>query len=213
MHRKPLLESLSESIERNFSLVLAVVVGVISLVYFAHRRRVGPPPPPQPATRTAAAVDGTGSERQGLAASQGDIVKSFVEQKFRGSKICVTWEVLEDKGQFGERGQEVAQWLSANSEVFFMCRVPDEAEKRRLLQQFRPLAERGLERKRVLFCTTAKGYEAFTRQVNPVLLITHDASQARFLSRVLPYIIYVGTSSVDCPNVQTIGSIAELAST
>lgn len=206
MHRKTLLDSVSETVEKNISFIVAVLVGILSVIYMAKRRRGNPSIPP----RTGATTVRPPPRSSVLPSSSRDVVEAFRSNHFKGSKICVTWDTLGVKEDWKQGAEEVAKHLIRNSEVFFLCRVNDNEEKKNRLQLLRQYSNEGLERNRVLFCTTAKGYEAFTRQVNPKLLITHDRALASFLSAVLPYIILVDTEKVHCPNVQTISSIGDL---
>eukprot|EP00796_Vickermania_ingenoplastis_P005236 gene5236-3750_t len=208
-HRKPFADLIMEMIEEHFGMILAILAGTVSILFFSRRRGGGDAPLARPAGRGSTA--GTMPSISGGAPTiepNSTIVDAFKKGKFNKSKICVTWDVLGDSDVWKDGGEAAAQCLVASTEVFIMCRVKDEGEKKRILSLLRPLAESGLERKRILFCTTAKGYEAFTRQVNPNLLITHDLAQARFLARVLHYILFVGNDTIDEKNVQTVSSVA-----
>lgn len=211
MHRKPLMESILDVFSRNASLVLAVVAGVVTVLYFIKKRGSGSTQ--RPGTRSSLGDNRTSACTSAASnpTLSSSIVDSFLQNKFSSLKICITWDVLgSSDGTWREGAEQVVERLVTSTEVFIMCKVVDEDQKRKMLELFRKFSAMGLERKRVLFCTTTKGYEAFTRQVNPSLLITHDPAQAKFLARVLPFILLVGNEPIPFPNVQTVPTIAAL---
>lgn len=214
MHRKPLMENIVEMLSRNASLALAVVAGVVTVLYFVRRRGNGSSR--RPGTRPTVDRSRISTSTNSLSATahfapSSDIVDSFQKNRFSSSKICITWDVLGSlEGTWKDGAEQVMERLVTSTEVFIMCQVADDSQKKNMLDFLRKFSTMGLERKRVLFCTTTKGYEAFTRQVNPSLLITHDPAQAKFLARVLPFILLVGNEAIPFPNVQTVPTIASL---
>lgn len=151
-----------------------------------------------------------GSRRLPLCVKDNDIVSAITRNVFAASKICVTWEVLGSGNTWNEGGEIAMKFLVSFSETFFLCCVSDESELKKRVRFLQKFKNYGLDRDRVLFCTTSSGYRAFIRQINPAILISHDARESEFLSRVLPYIVFVGEETLTAPNIQTIPSIKTL---
>lgn len=145
-----------------------------------------------------------------LCVKDNDIVSAVARNVFATSKICVTWEVLGSGNAWNEGGESTMKFLVSFSETFFLCCVSDETELRKRVHFLKKFKDQGLDRDRVLFCTSRSGYRALIRQINPVVLFSHDSQEVEFLSRVLPYIVLVGEGTFTASNIQTIPSIKTL---
>lgn len=189
--------TIAESISENIPLILACVAGFLSLLTVVRRRtREGN-------RGNRLSLQGTssrGNAAQGVPKGD-DVLTSFRKKSFEGSKICITWEVVGSGVSWKDHGEEMIKKLAVMTpELFILIRVRNTEEKKQLLQLLHGLSNLGVQRNQVLFCTSEKGYEAFTRQVSPRLLITHDTAAAKFLERILEYILVVG-----CPEDQFTG--------
>ncbi|EPY27958.1 hypothetical protein STCU_05379 [Strigomonas culicis] len=138
------------------------------------------------------------------------VLTRIKNQTFVGSKICIEWEALFESEGWKEKGKEVLELYANTSDVYLMCHISQDEQKTKILNLVRGI--QGLRRYKVLFSTTEKGYEAFTRQINPALLITRDLRLAELLSRVLPYIALVRSAPLSKDNVACFNSVAELLS-
>lgn len=145
-----------------------------------------------------------------MCVQDGDIVSAIARNVFASVKICITWEVLGCGDTWKEGGERAMEFLVSFPEIFIMVRVSDEVEQKKMVRFLRRFGEKGLERDRVLFCTTGAGYRAFVRQLNPVVLISHEPDEAEFLSRILPHIVLVNEKNFAIPNIQSIPSILAL---
>lgn len=153
----------------------------------------------------------TSSERTiPMCVMDGDIVSAIARNVFTSSKVCITWEVLGFKDSWKEGGERAMEFLVSFPEIFLLCRVEDEFEQKKMISFLRNFGRKGLDRDRVLFCTTGTGYKAFIRQLNPVVLISYEIEEAEFLSHILPYILVVGKKKFAAANIQTIPSIMTL---
>ncbi|EPY39173.1 hypothetical protein AGDE_04756 [Angomonas deanei] len=139
-----------------------------------------------------------------------DVLQFVKTQQLVGCKMCVAIDVLYKNGNWVEKGEEVLRFLTSTSDVFLMYRVDSEAEQKRVLEVVHKCVP-SLKRHKILFCSTEKGYEAFTRQITPSLLITYNPQQASFLSGVLPYIVLVSEGEqVAKLNVASVKSVGEI---
>lgn len=201
MTRKPLGDSIFEMIRHHY--MLCAIIGFSIYVLFVRRRT--------PRNNVSRRVPSAPVSAAPILPSRDSIVTSLRQQKFVGSKVCITWDALESRTMTDDSSLNIIERLVRSSDLFILCKVLDGNQQKRILDTLRPLASVGLNRKNVLFCSSHKGYEAFTRQIMPSLLVTHDPSQATFLARVLPFIILVRENrNVDFPNVQCIDSVDAL---
>jgi len=181
---------------------VAVVIGTVSIiVYLRSRRR---PPAPRPVTRATQPTDAATSLRQLLC-----------DKVYAGWKVCVTYESLAPSGPMAAIPDVVAakfRQLCSSADVYVLCRVDSDREMDQAISRLQQFANSGLRRTRVLFCSTSKGYEAFTRQLSPTLLITTDVALAQFLAKFLPYVVLIGETVglVDKQNMISVPTVAEL---
>lgn len=225
MARKPLFEALLQQVSDNLTSVVIIVIGAVAFFYVARRKpnTASRPPPRAVPPGTVPSATARGAQRRpgpttlaaaptgGAAAVEMSVLQRIKKQLFVGSRICLVWEVFCKGSQWGDSGKakDVLKWYALTSDLYIMCRINKEGEEKAILDVLRDIE--GIQREKVLFCTTQKGYEAFTRQVNPALLITNDKAQAAFLSGVLPYIVLVGEDTLVKPNVACVPSTASLA--
>ena len=132
------------------------------------------------------------------------------------SALCATTQTNESSEVDGNEatmvisesgGTFLRELLEMKCEVFLYCQVP-EASQATILDQLRPYAPLGLVRDRVLFCTTVKAHEAFTRQLEPTLLVSTRYETVSTVARHIPFVLYVSTSrSFDAPNVTMVDAL------
>ncbi|CCW66872.1 unnamed protein product [Phytomonas sp. Hart1] len=206
MHRKPLSDVLLQQTSGSYTTLLALVIGAITILY-VYKRKLGRPHPPRSIRGSDSA-----STRQQLPKKDVDldVLTKLRRKHFVGSKICCVWDVFFSDGQWlcDGKAKDILSWFASRLDVYLMCRISDQNEKKLILNQLKGID--GLQRHKILFCTTSKGYEAFTRQISPTILVTHDSFQAMFLSGILPYIILVGEYVSSKSNVYSISSIAQI---
>lgn len=199
--RRSFFDEVSERLPVSTTALVAIVVGAVTLYIFC--RRKGTPSRPPNTMRRPLSAPKNESE-------QSDVMKQIKDKSFVGKKICIAWEVLHD-GKAWKAGGEALRMLkfyAFSSEVYLMCRIANAEDKNRIWSLVKGID--GIERHRVLFCTTQKGYEAFTRQIDPSLLITTDAEQVAFLKRVIHSLILVEGSGVVGNNVVCVPSVSAL---
>nr|CCC93871.1 unnamed protein product [Trypanosoma congolense IL3000] len=194
MRRSPLFEAILNRVpDVGILAVITALVGAVSLyVFVAKNRRPG------------------SSRSRGNTASKDDRLDFLSKVRrgcFDGCVVCMSWEVLTEGGQWRAAAREALITLSTSMTVYLMCRVASEEEKRSILAMLKGIPR--LVRHNILFCETAKGYEAFSRQIKPAILVTHDSAQASFLGSVLPNVVLVG-SALPGSTVTNIGCVSEL---
>eukprot|EP00758_Cryptobia_borreli_P003463 Tbor_TRINITY_DN3764_c0_g1::TRINITY_DN3764_c0_g1_i1::g.2505::m.2505 len=108
------------------------------------------------------------------------------------------------------------QLLNLKCCVYLYCRVPRDGYKelkkktsclppgedresvvttpvmKEVLSFLKPFSSLGLKREQVLFCSSAKALESFSRQIEPTLLLTAETDHMKLLANHLPYIVCVG---------------------
>lgn len=200
--RRTLLDEVSERLPVSTTALVAIVVGAVTLYIFCRRKGTSTRPP-APVRRPINAPKGEGEHS--------DVMHRIKSKSFVGKKICFAWEVLYDGTAWKADGKalSILQFYAFSSEVYLMCRIERAEDKKRILDIVSAID--GIERHRVLFCTTEKGYEAFTRQIDPSLLVTNDAAQVSFLKRVINTLVLVGGDGVVANNVVCVPSVAALA--
>lgn len=209
--RRSFLEEVSERLPVSTTTLVAIVVGAVSL--YIYYRRKGPTQRPSPSARRPLGAPRDVREPRDLRSVRAatDVLTRIKQKAFIGKKICIAWEVLYDGAEWAAQGKALAilQFYAFSSEVYLMCRIRSADDKKEILSLVKDVD--GLLRHRILFCTTEKGYEAFTRQIDPSLLITHDAAQVNFLKRVIQNLVLVGSDGVAAPNVACVSSVEMLA--
>lgn len=200
--RRSFFDEVTERLPVSTTALVAIVVGAVTLYIFC-RRKTTPSRPPPVVRRPLSAP-----KREG---EQSDVLTRIKQKSFVGKKICIAWEVLHDGETWKADGKalSVLQFYAFSSEVFLMCRISNPEDKRRILDLVKNVD--GIERHRVLFCTTQKGYEAFTRQIDPSLLVTNDAAQVSFLKRIIHTLVLVEGTGAEGSNVLCVPSVAALA--
>ncbi|CAJ1036477.1 hypothetical protein, conserved [Leishmania lindenbergi] len=200
--RRSFLEEISERLPVSTTTLVAIVVSAVSL-YIFYRRKDPAQRPPTSARRPL------GAPRDAVEAC--DAVTRIKQKAFIGKKICIAWEVLHDDKGWKAHGKalDILRFYAFSSEVYLMCRIRDAADKKQILNLVK--AVDGIERHRILFCTTEKGYEAFTRQIDPSLLVTNNAAQVMFLKRVIQTLVLVGGDGVVASNVACVPSVEAIA--
>ena len=109
-------------------------------------------------------------------------------------------------------GAFLRELLDLKCEVFVYCQIA-ETDKERVLSALRPFGQLGLVRDRVLFCTTVKAHEAFTRQLIPTLLVSTHLETVSAVARHIPYVLMVSeTKQFEASNVTCVPSISTLLS-
>ena len=112
--------------------------------------------------------------------------------------------------------------LEAGADAYVYCQVDRDHSKKKdssakyvgdvsdelvgqaaVLALLKPFASSGLKREQVLFCATAKGHEAFTRQIKPTILVTSRPEVATLLARHVPYIVLVGADAAASASLQS----------
>jgi hypothetical protein len=184
---------------------VAVVIGAVSLwVYFSKSKRNRRPHQGQ----GEANVDGA-ALASNEANSKDDVITRLRSVMVVGWKVCVCIEALEGnpgEASLSNKAKSILQELCSRHDVFVLVQECGCREEAAVLQELKSVV--GLRREKVLFCTTDKGYEAFTRQLSPAVLITTRVPLAAFLSRFLPYIILVGSNAAPTnPNVTSVPSL------
>ncbi|EAN78154.1 uncharacterized protein TEOVI_000419100 [Trypanosoma equiperdum] len=194
MHRKPLFETIwNEMLDSNALMAITVFVGAVSFYMFLtrndhqDRRRESPPPTPK---------------KHGAS-----FLRRIHLGEFSGRTICISWETLVEKHEWRDCAKETLLALSSNMIVYLMCHISNANEKGKVLSMVKDIPQ--LARHNILFCETEKGYEAFSRQIKPAILVTHDSAQAEFLSLVLPNVVLVGSSATGSA-MTSISSLSEL---
>ncbi|KAK7196169.1 hypothetical protein NESM_000551900 [Novymonas esmeraldas] len=200
--RRSFFEEVIERIPVSTTTLVALVVGAVSL-YIFYRREGHAHRPPAPTRRPLSA------SRDASEAT--DVMARIKQKAFVGKKICIAWEVLHDAEGWAAQGKalEILRFYAFSSELYLMCLIRDAEHKKRILSLVKGVD--GIERHRILFCTTDKGYEAFTRQIDPHLLVTNDAAQVAFLKRIINTLVLVGSDGVVASNVACVPSIEALA--
>ncbi|KAG5490189.1 hypothetical protein JKF63_00308 [Porcisia hertigi] len=200
--RRSFLEEVSERLPVSTTTLVAIVVGAVSLYIFYRRKGPVQRPPGDPRRSLSAPRDG-GETCNALA--------RIKQKAFIGKKVCIAWEVLHDGKSWKAQGKalDILRLYAFSSEVYLMCRIQGADDKKRILSLIK--AVDGIERHRVLFCTTEKGYEAFTRQIDPSLLVTNDAAQVTFLKRIIETLVLVGGDCVVASNVACVPSVEAIS--
>lgn len=225
MARKPLFETLIQQMSRNFTSIVIIAIGAMAFFYLTRRKADGagrppaarPLPPANPAgpaaRRPASGAPPAVAAPQAAAAGTGQTVLQRIKKKqFVGSKVCVVWEIFYKNGEWADGGKakDILAWYAFSSDVYVMCKIGSRAEEKGILAVL--MGIEGIQRQKVLFCTTQKAHEAFARQIIPALLITNDRADASFLSGVLPFTALVGSGdSAGKPNVACVPSAASLS--
>lgn len=200
--RRTLLDEVTERLPVSTTALVAIVVGAVTLYIFCRRKGSSARPP----ASTRRPLNAPKSEGEST-----DVLQRIKSKSFVGKKICFAWEVLYDGQGWKADGKalSILQFYAFSSEVYLMCRIERAEDKKHVLDAVKSID--GIERHRVLFCTTEKGYEAFTRQIDPSLLVTSDAAQVSFLKRVINTLVLVGGDGVVGSNVLCVPSVAALA--
>ena len=136
----------------------------------------------------------------------------ILSKSYKGCKVCVDASALinTDLQLSQSGGTFLRELLEMKCEVFLYCQVP-EASQATILDQLRPYAPLGLVRDRVLFCTTVKAHEAFTRQLEPTLLVSTRYETVSTVARHIPFVLYISASrSFDAPNALVAHTLATL---
>ncbi|GET93386.1 hypothetical protein, conserved [Leishmania tarentolae] len=200
--RRSFLEEVSERLPVSTTTLVVIVVGAVSLYIFY--RRKGPTQRPAASARRPLSAPRDAGETC-------DAMTRIKQKAFVGKKICIAWEVLHDGKGWKAQGKalEILQFYALSSEVYLMCRIRDADDKKRILNLVKGVYK--IERHRVLFCTTEKGYEAFTRQIDPSLMVTSNVAQVAFLKRFIQTIVLVGSDGVVASNVACVPSVEAIA--
>jgi hypothetical protein len=200
--RRTFFDEISERLHVSTTALVAIVVGAVTLYIFYRRKG----PQSRPSTDVRRPLSAPKKEGE-----QCDVLARIKQRSFVGKKICIAWEVLHDGKAWKADGKalSVLKFYAFSSEVYLMCRIANAEDKKRILDLVKGID--GIVRHRVLFCTTQKGYEAFTRQIDPSLLITYDAAQVTFLKRIIHTLVLIEGSGVEGSNVLCVPSIAALA--
>lgn len=202
-HRKPVFETLLQQASGSLTALVALALGAMTLYFFYKKRATPRDSLPRPTQRPGSLGSVESKKKDDVC----DVMTRIKKKMFIGQKICIAFETLCGENGWKADGvaKEVLCWYAFSSDVYVMCRIRNVEEKKRILSMLKDIE--GLQRHKVLFCTTQKGYEAFTRQISPALLITHDTTQVEFLCRILPYIVLVGSHGVVRGNVACIDSV------
>ncbi|KPA81280.1 hypothetical protein ABB37_03688 [Leptomonas pyrrhocoris] len=200
--RRSLFDEVSERLHVSTTALVAIVVGAVTLYLFCRRKGA----PSRPSTIVRRPLNAPKTEGE-----QSDVMTRIKQSGFVGKKVCIAWEVLHDGKAWKADGKalSVLQFYAFTSEVYLMCCIRNADDKKRIIGLVNGID--GIERHRVLFCTTQKGYEAFTRQIDPSLLITNDPAQVSFLKRIIQTLVLVEGSGAVGNNVLCVPSVAALA--
>eukprot|EP00658_Telonema_sp_P-2_P007356 TRINITY_DN12741_c0_g1_i5.p1 TRINITY_DN12741_c0_g1~~TRINITY_DN12741_c0_g1_i5.p1 ORF type:complete len:207 (+),score=26.31 TRINITY_DN12741_c0_g1_i5:124-744(+) len=137
----------------------------------------------------------------------------ILSKSYGGCKICVDAAAIlgaDDLKISQSGGTFLRELLEMKCEVFFYCQV-HEASQAAVLDQLRPYASLGLVRDRVLFCTTVKAHEAFTRQLVPTLLVSTRYETVSTVARHIPFVLFISTTtSFEAPNALVAHTLASL---
>ncbi|KPI88557.1 hypothetical protein ABL78_2369 [Leptomonas seymouri] len=199
--RRSLLDEVAERLPVSTTALVAIVVGAVTFYIFCRRKGIAS----RPSTTLRRPLNASKAE-----GGSSDLMTRIKQGSFMGKKVCIAWEVLHDGKAWKADGKalSVLQFYAFSSELYLMCHIEKAEDKKRILDLVKDID--GIERHRVLFCTTHKGYEAFTRQIDPSLLITHDAAQVSFLKRVIHSLVLVEGVSAVGGNVLCVPSVAAL---
>lgn len=184
--------------------IVAAVVGLGLLYYFSRRRRVAGGP---------AGASGQGAA-QGSGASSVSTSESLVDQlkvkRHYGWKVAVCSESFLDNAEACALLENLAKQPKCELFVFHLLRAGEtEADATNIILAKVP----SLRRIRILKCSTAKGYEAFARQLTPTLFVTKDAVLAKFLAQFLAFVVIVsdeGQSATDRSNVVRVAALTQI---
>ena len=132
---------------------------------------------------------------------------------YKSSRVCVDLAALCSTPPFTlteAGGAFLRELLDLKCEVFVYCQIA-ETDKERVLSALRPFGQLGLVRDRVLFCTTVKAHEAFTRQLIPTLLVSTHLETVSAVARHIPYVLMVSeTKQFEASNVTCTSTIDTL---
>ncbi|KAG8347275.1 hypothetical protein TRVL_01905 [Trypanosoma vivax] len=190
MHRKPFLESVWQMPSPDVLTVITAVIGAVSIYLFLLKDR-----------RSGRRREGTTTD------SKLSFLNRMRDGQFKGRKMCISWEVLVSGGEWRNGAREALVACASDMVVHLMCHIKNDDEKGNILSMIKDI--KGLERHRILFCSTAKGYDAFCRQIKPFIAVTHDEGQASFLGDILASVVLVG-STVSSPSVTCVSAFSEL---
>ncbi|CCW60160.1 unnamed protein product [Phytomonas sp. EM1] len=206
MHRRPLSDVLLQQTSNSFTTLLAFVIGAVTILY-VYKKKIGKQRPPHP---IRGLDTGSSQQQPSMKDVDVDVLTKLRKKQFKGSKMCCAWDVFFSNGEWlcDGKAKDILSWYASTLDVYLMCRISSQNDKIQILKELKGID--GLQRHKILFCTTPKGYEAFTRQISPTILVTHDSSQAMFLSGILPYIILVGEGKTSKSNVSFISSISQI---
>lgn len=205
MTRKPFFEALMQEIGGSVTTLVAVAVGALVLYVTYHRQRsTSRPPPPR---RSLADRSSTAYPSIVKDVKNAEPLAKLIAGHFIGTKICIEKEVVISNSAWKENPQakNIVSYLAFCSDLYVMCQIASEQERQNILLLLKGID--GLQRHKILFCERLQSYDAITRQINPSLFITGRSTQLSFLSKVLPYILYVGPDKIEKSNVSCIKSI------
>ncbi len=129
--------------------------------------------------------------------------ETIADGKNQNWKLAVTWDVLRGLPD-DERRKFLAQ-LATSTNLHILANSTDGAD---VLIALRGIST--LERHRIMFCSTEKGYEAFCRQLTPTVLVSGKSELCNLLVRFVPWVVHVGTPTGLGRNVLDIRSFNEL---
>ncbi|KAH9588603.1 hypothetical protein LSM04_000711 [Trypanosoma melophagium] len=197
MTRDPFLGALLREISTpNLWVIVTFAIGAVSFYIFLKKRKRHQGPPRRR----------EGSQSTKIISSS---VWSRIHNDLKGNGVCISWEVLTENGEWRDDGKRALETLATHMDVYLMCQIKNVEEKKKILLMVADINR--LVRHQILFCETGKGYEAFSRQIKPVLVILHDEPLASFLSDVLPDVVLVGGKSSKT-TVTSVASVGELLS-
>jgi hypothetical protein len=184
--------------------IVAAVVGLGLLYYFSRRRRVAGGPQGAPGQGTA---QGSGSSTVSTSES---LVDQMRAKRHYAWKVAICTESFLDNTEACNLLETLAKQPRCDLFVFHLLRAGEtEAEATNAILSKVP----SLRRIRILKCSTAKGYEAFARQLTPTLFVTKDPVLAKFLAQFLAFVVVVsddGQSATDRPNMIRVTSLTQL---
>lgn len=143
-----------------FGVWAAVIVGAISLLVYLKRRK------PKPTDRQPA------SQQQQKTKATNQVVLAIAAEVIRAGGVQ----------EISETSRSMLEKLCQNYSVFVFQKVSPGGPL-----QFPIVA--GLAPERILYCTSEKGYEAFTRQLKPSVLVVADAALSTKLEKFVPKIL------------------------
>lgn len=173
---------------------IAVLIGAVSLFWYFRKR---PPPRRENATGasgTAVVAPSSGSR---------SLRETIADGRNSNWKIAVTWDVLRSLPD-DERRSALTR-LNKCTNMHILASVSDNAA---VLAALKGIA--ALDRHRIMFCSTEKGYEAFCRQLTPTVLVSSKPELCQLLLRFVPWVVHVGDPIDAGRNLLDIRSFNEL---